>query len=173
MTLSRHRFVRRRPERLQEIRHAADYDLSVTFSLPTSQSNSVSETEKPDLQGPQMPGRSSEFPPRLRTQSGVHFFERSEKAGERILKMGRATASLTKIALAKLIRARNDRRAHRPVLVRSFDPRQVRIGIDPESESQCFCTLSEASPIAIRAAQDVPLCHSLEASRYGRQAGGR
>lgn len=88
-----------------------------------------------------MAGRSSEFPMRLGTQSGIHFFERSEEACERILKMGRATASLPKVALAELIRARDDGRAHRPVLVRSLDPCHVRIGIDPESESQCFCTL--------------------------------
>jgi hypothetical protein len=82
-----------------------------------------------------MPRRSSEFPLRLRAQSGVHFFKRSEKAGERILEMDRPTASLPKVALAKLIRARDDRRAHRPILVRSFDPRQIRIDINPESES--------------------------------------
>ncbi len=87
-----------------------------------------------------MSRRSSEVPPRLRAQSGVHFFKRSEKAGERILKMGRATASLTKIALAKLIGTRDDCRAHRPVLMRSLDPCQVRMGIDPKRESHTIST---------------------------------
>jgi hypothetical protein len=120
-----------------------------------------------------MSRRPSELPPGLRAKSGIHFFERSEKAGERVLKMRRAASSLPKVALAKLIRARDDCSAHRPVLVRSFDPRQVRVGIDPESESQCFRTLSDASLRATRAAQDFPLCRSLQVCRYDRQADGR
>ncbi len=187
---------------LQDVRHIADYDLSVRIlcfdvewswmrltrsfeggngsrhspSLRIIFFRCSSKTKEPDSQSPQMPRRASELPPRLRAQSGVHFFQRSEKAGERLLKMDGPTASLPKVALAKLIRARDDRCTHRPVLVCSLDPRQIRIGINPESESHTTNRTwrsINAVPMASRQAQASPLCRSLEASRYGRQADGR
>lgn len=76
----------------------------------------------------------AQFPRRLTAQAGVDFFERSKESGEGFLQMQRPLPCLREIAMTELAEARDHRRAHRPVLVRTLCPNDFGITIDPQCE---------------------------------------
>jgi hypothetical protein len=72
---------------------------------------------------------------RVGPEAGVHFFKRAEKAGEAVLEIPRPTSRLEKIAMAKLIAARDHRSAQGPVFMRSLNPGKTFPTIDPQGET--------------------------------------
>lgn len=77
-------------------------------------------------------------PALARPQSHVHFFERTEKTGEGLFQMGRATSRLAEILRPELILARDYRSAQRPVFMRSLSPGEFGIPVDPQRETHVF-----------------------------------
>jgi len=67
-------------------------------------------------------------------QKFVHGFERAEKAGEALPQMRGRFACRYKIAMAKQIRYRDDRRSHGAIFVRTLCPGDTLLRIDPNCE---------------------------------------
>lgn len=69
-------------------------------------------------------------------QCHVHFLERSEKSGERMLQVRGTSPRLAEIARPELILPRNHGRSHGAIFVRPLRPRQFGFPVDPESKTQ-------------------------------------
>ncbi len=68
-------------------------------------------------------------------QVRVDFFERSEKAAERIPKLRGPAPGLPEIALPELIAARDHRRSHGSVFMRSLRPGKSVFLVNPDREA--------------------------------------
>ena len=83
------------------------------------------------LRSAQVTGRPGEPPTLPRPEADVDLLERAEEAGEGLLQMKGTPPRLAEIFGPELILARDDRRAQRPVFVRSLSPGEARLTIDP------------------------------------------
>jgi serine/threonine protein kinase len=117
------------------------FDAAAYYEGPTSRTFDVSLKDAGTaiaLPSAQMPGRPDQAPAPAHPETHVHLFERPEKSGKRLFKMGGTPPGLAKILRTKLILARNHSCAQRPVLVRSLRPGESRFAIDPQRKSHVF-----------------------------------